>query len=101
MTPKKFLIACAAWFVWFLCMFAGAFVGAGVAACIWGADVVHTFGTPAAWSHPRVLAMDVSDGAGHVWSALPALLAAIVLPVYIKFRIPMRRKGQPYGWIGA
>jgi hypothetical protein len=33
--------------------------------------------------------------------AAAGALAAIVLPVYITFQIPMRRKGQPSGWLGA
>jgi hypothetical protein len=98
MTPKKFAIALVAWFIWFLCMLSGIFTAAGVSAYIWGGGENGSFSVIQDRSHP-----------GHwVFIALiaPCMLlgatgglAAIVLPVYFIFQIPMRRKGRSIGWL--
>jgi ABC-type multidrug transport system permease subunit len=75
-------------------MLAAAFAGAGVVACIWGADVIHDRSHPAFWLWMVLMAPGMLIAAA-------GALAAIVLPVYIMFQIPMRRKGQPSGWLGA
>jgi hypothetical protein len=101
MTPKKFIIACAAWFLCFLAMLGGIFIAAGVAALVGGADVMRAVaGSPPDMTRPAfwvclilIVPCMLLGAAGGV--------AAIVLPVYFVFRIPMRRKGQPWGWLGA
>jgi hypothetical protein len=101
MTPKKFIIAMCAWLILFVAIGGGIFGAAGIADVLGGGN----FWQPVA-SGSRVL----SRSSFWIWLILmpPCIfvsvagtLAGIVLPVYIKFRIPMRRKGQPYGWLGA
>jgi hypothetical protein len=99
MTPKKFVIAWVAWFLWFLCMLGGIFAAAGVVALVWGGDIVNgALGNPPNTAHPAFWIFIVL-----IWPCMligaAGGLAAIVFPVYYLFRIPMRRKGQPWGWV--
>jgi len=101
MTPKKFIIAVAAWSVCFLAMLGGIFMAAGMAALIGGIDVMQAVaGSPPDLTRPAFLVWIVLIAPCMLLAAAGGLVA-IVLPVYFVFRIPMRRKGQPWGWLGA
>src|SRR5262245_14645577 len=100
MTPKKFAIGIAAWSLCFLCMAGGGFTALGISACIWGGEVVTgALGNPPNRSHPAFWLFIALLPPCMIIGAAGGI-AAIVIPAYSFFRIPMRRKGQAPGWIG-
>jgi hypothetical protein len=100
MTPKKFVIAFFVWMLWFACMLCGVFTAGGIAAYIFGGGeygslaVIQDRTNPGFWIFIILLVPFMLVGAA-------GGLAAIVLPAYCYFRIPMRRKGRPVGWLDS
>lgn len=98
MTLRKFVIACIAWLICFGCLLSGAFTAAGLAAYIFGGGeygalaVIQSKTGLAFWVFMALLIPFMVIGAA-------GGLAAIVLPAYCIFRIPLRRKGQPIKWL--
>lgn len=98
MTLKKFVIAWLAWLIWFGCMLSGIFAAGGIVACIFGGGeygslrVIQDKTSVAFWVFIALLAPLMLVGA-------LGGIAAIVLPAYCVFRIPLRRKGQPLKWL--
>jgi hypothetical protein len=100
MTPKKFAIALIVWLIWFLCLLGGIFMAGGIAVYFFsGGEYGHLAAIqdrsqPAFWICLGLLAPCMLVGAAGAFTA-------IVLPAYCVFRIPMRRKGRPIGWLEA
>jgi hypothetical protein len=95
MTPKKFLIAWAAWILWFVAMMSGILTAFGIV-LLWNNDVWHkTLAGFQAWILIVLIPLFM------VLNAAGALVI-IVLPTYFIFRIPMMRKGQEIpNWLKA
>lgn len=98
MTPKKFFIAWSVWLLWFASMLCGPFAAGGLAAYLFGGGeygslgVIQSKAGPGFWFFIALLVPSMLVGAA-------GGLAAIVLPAYCIFHIPMRRKGRPIGWL--
>ncbi len=79
-------------------MLSGAFAAGGLVAYIFGGG---EYGTLAVIQNKTSLAFWVFMALLIPFMVIGAAggLAAIVLPVYCVFRIPLRRKGQPIRWL--
>jgi hypothetical protein len=98
MTPTKFAIAMIAGMIWFLCMLSGLFTAAGIAVYIWGGGENGSFSTLQDKTHLAHWAFIVLIAPCILLNAAGGF-AAILLPVYCIFHIPMRRKGRPEGFL--
>jgi hypothetical protein len=91
MTLRKFLIAMAAWYLWFLAMLGGIFMAAGIVAFFKSPQVLDniTFGNPPDRTSPGFWIGIALIAPCMLLNAAGALVL-IVLPIYTSFHIPMK-----------